>query len=74
MQSVEEEREVDPGQLVVVEPEDADTVTASSSVSTVPSSSTEQTFEVVDSRRRAQPTAQERKVEERKALEKKLKG
>jgi hypothetical protein len=74
MQSADQEREIEPGQLVVVESEDADAVTAFSSVSTVPSSSTEQVFDVVDSRRRAQLTAQERKVEEKKALEKKLKG
>ncbi len=74
MQSEDQERETEPGRLVVAESDDADTVTASLNVSTVPSLSTEQVFDVVDSCCRAQPTAQERKVEEKKALEKKLKG
>jgi hypothetical protein len=72
MQSEDQDHEAGPGQLVVAE-EETDAVTASSSAGSVPSSSTEQGFEVADARRR-QLTAQERKVEEKKALEKKLKG
>jgi hypothetical protein len=71
MQSEDQDHEAGPGQLVVAE-EETDAVTASSSAGSVPSS-TEQGFEVADARRR-QLTAQERKVEEKKALEKKLKG
>lgn len=73
METDSQEPEVEPGQLVVVE-EETDTATASTSASTVPSSGTDHGMEVLDNRRRVQPTAQERKVEEKRALEKRLKG